>query len=745
MEVGPLFRRLVFAQLLLGIIGYAVAERNPGLMMIAAAFAALAWYMAEGGVGRPLPRAATNFGVLAGLLWLLFDLYRQGGDVLVAMCHFLIWLQVVMLASPKRNREYGQLLVVSLTLMVGATMIGGSSFLFALLWVAYALLAISAVLVFQLELMRERVANANRRAAPPGMRVAAPEAVFGRGVRWQFRVVTLATAAGVVVVSVPVFLFWPRSGEGGTLFADSRLGRRTSGFSERASMIGAPPQQGNPEAVMTLRLRVDGEPLSRPAERQWLLRGAALGRYDRRNRVWSRLRADMGTFDRQINLETGLARLVDLPDGAREITAEVARLATVERVLFTLQPVTGLASEHVSAVRFDPDTQRVVLPETRTGPIVYRFRTVLGERFNPLPQYHRAGRGEETDEEPAATLREWTVAAERIRRRAKRIIARAEAGTANQVRARALARHLREHYRYSLRNPPASGDTDPIVRFLFEHKRGHCELYAGALAAMARTIGIPARVVTGYRVSEYNDLGGYYVVRKGHAHAWTEIYDPSRGWMPVDATPPQAVDDEHAVARGWLAPFRSVYEYLEFAWLRVFVSYDEADQRAMTAGARKAAGRETSWFADTWRAVRHWIDELRLTRVTIGFIAFFGFFILLGIASLVRSLVVRRRRFAMLQLTRLPPQERRSLARQLRFYLTMLDMLERHGIVRPAWQSPFQFAERLHAEAPEKFEPVLALTDHFYEIRFGHRRLDETRTASVRAHLKRLERNLIHL
>jgi len=72
----------------------------------------------------------------------------------------------------------------------------------------------------------------------------------------------------------------------------------------------------------------------------------------------------------------------------------------------------------------------------------------------------------------------------------------------------------------------------------------------------------------------------------------------------------------------------------------------------------------------------------------------------------------------------------------------MLDLLERHGYVRPTWQSPYSFAQELAEANPMRFDPVVALTEMFYEVRFGHRDLDNDRRTRIRAHLRQLEENL---
>lgn len=110
-------------------------------------------------------------------------------------------------------------------------------------------------------------------------------------------------------------------------------------------------------------------------------------------------------------------------------------------------------------------------------------------------------------------------------------------GTRNVEEAlAALEAHLRREYTYSLETNPARG-VDPVLDFLTGSRKGYCEHFASALALLARTLGIPTRLVLGYRVGERNPLLSHYVVRKKNAHAWVEAFVPGGGWMTVDPTP----------------------------------------------------------------------------------------------------------------------------------------------------------------------------------------------------------------
>lgn len=93
---------------------------------------------------------------------------------------------------------------------------------------------------------------------------------------------------------------------------------------------------------------------------------------------------------------------------------------------------------------------------------------------------------------------------------------------------------IRRDFAYSISAPPLGRDS--MDEFLFETKVGYCEHFAGAFTLLMRAAGIPTRVVTGYVGGTYNRLGGYWMVRRMDAHAWTEVWLRDRGWVRVDPT-----------------------------------------------------------------------------------------------------------------------------------------------------------------------------------------------------------------
>ncbi len=113
--------------------------------------------------------------------------------------------------------------------------------------------------------------------------------------------------------------------------------------------------------------------------------------------------------------------------------------------------------------------------------------------------------------------------------------------TAGQTTRYDQMRALQDHFRgydYNVRLGPREGD--PIEQFLAE-REGFCQQFAGTFALMARTLGIPARVATGFT---WGDPIGFdpdgkqiYRVTGRHTHAWPEVYFDDFGWVAFEPTP----------------------------------------------------------------------------------------------------------------------------------------------------------------------------------------------------------------
>ncbi|WP_328313413.1 transglutaminaseTgpA domain-containing protein [Streptomyces sp. NBC_00442] len=77
--------------------------------------------------------------------------------------------------------------------------------------------------------------------------------------------------------------------------------------------------------------------------------------------------------------------------------------------------------------------------------------------------------------------------------------------------------------------------TEAIANFLRE-KQGFCVHFSFSMAAMARTLGIPARVAVGFTPGEPRSDGTMSVGLRD-AHAWPELYFEGVGWTRFEPTP----------------------------------------------------------------------------------------------------------------------------------------------------------------------------------------------------------------
>ena len=155
-------------------------------------------------------------------------------------------------------------------------------------------------------------------------------------------------------------------------------------------------------------------------------------------------------------------------------------------------------------------------------------------------------------------------------------------------------------FRYTL-SPPRL-NTNRIDEFLFDTKAGFCEHYSSSFTFMLRAAGIPARVVAGYQGGEPSRNGNVWEVRQMDAHAWTEVWLESQGWVRVDPTAfvaPERVEqgmDALTQARGatmfgdgagaqisyqqyqMLQTLRRLSDQASYYWQKDVVGYDQDKQ-----------------------------------------------------------------------------------------------------------------------------------------------------------------------
>ncbi|MDL4819497.1 DUF3488 and transglutaminase-like domain-containing protein [Actinomadura opuntiae] len=104
-------------------------------------------------------------------------------------------------------------------------------------------------------------------------------------------------------------------------------------------------------------------------------------------------------------------------------------------------------------------------------------------------------------------------------------------------KAAMLAEYLKRYARYDVTAPPGHGYRQ-LDYFLGEGRRGTPEHFATAYALLARTLGLPSRVVVGFDGgSRAGDTVRY---RSGDVMVWPEIKFAGLGWIRFDPLPDSA-------------------------------------------------------------------------------------------------------------------------------------------------------------------------------------------------------------
>ncbi|MDO6641757.1 DUF3488 and transglutaminase-like domain-containing protein [Shewanella sp. 5_MG-2023] len=173
------------------------------------------------------------------------------------------------------------------------------------------------------------------------------------------------------------------------------------------------------------------------------------------------------------------------------------------------------------------------------------------------------------------------------------------------ARINAMMGYFAEQAFYYTLSPPKLGQQQ-VDDFLFTNQAGFCSHYASALVFLARSSGIPARMVTGYQGGEYNPKAGYYSIYQYMAHAWTEVWLEGQGWVRFDPTamiaPERVLDGFDATFTGqdsylqdslftslqvknipWLNNIRLQLASIDFYWSVWVLGFDEQRQQQVLA------------------------------------------------------------------------------------------------------------------------------------------------------------------
>jgi transglutaminase-like putative cysteine protease len=196
-----------------------------------------------------------------------------------------------------------------------------------------------------------------------------------------------------------------------------------------------------------------------------------------------------------------------------------------------------------AGTRLDPETDSLVTKKGSKSVHTYGVESRL-----PLDPYQQLpGRGSAGDRRPRLA-RDLALPA-RFPTGVRELAERFTAGAATPYdRAVALEDSLRTGFVYD-ENAPPGASIDALERFLLGSRRGYCEQFAGAYAAMARAVGLPARVAVGFTPGTYDEAAGVWRVTTREAHAWPEVFLDGVGWTAFEPTPGRTLPDPEARVR----------------------------------------------------------------------------------------------------------------------------------------------------------------------------------------------------
>jgi len=266
--------------------------------------------------------------------------------------------------------------------------------------------------------------------------------------------------------------------------------------------------------------------------------------------------------------------------------------------------------------------------------------------------------------------------AEPVRQRTEALLATAANPLENPYeKALYLAQTLKQRYTLQPELPFFDPDQDLVSAFLFDYEGGYPDHFSTALTMMLRSIGIPARLASGFGPGEFNPFTGFYVVRNVDAFAVTEVYFPRYGWFAFDPIPGHEV----------IPP--SIRESETFTLVRRFWNWIAGWLPSPLVGwvegvfglFAQALGRLIAWVLGLRRW--GWVGIMLGIALAVGV----GFGLWLAWRGLGALLGQWR-------LGKLPPMEQ--------LYQRMLDRLARQGWVKGPSETPAEFGQRLYQGAP---------------------------------------------
>lgn len=251
---------------------------------------------------------------------------------------------------------------------------------------------------------------------------------------------------------------------------------------------------------------------------------------------------------------------------------------------------------------------------------------------------------------------------------------------------------------YSLRPKPIDL-RHPLDSFLLDSKIGYCVHFASSFSTAARMLGLPSRIITGYKADLKNAINNYLIITEADAHAWVEIYLKDRGWVRFEPT---------ATARHFILP------------------QDRALSNSYTkVSALGALFKEINiYYMYTRHVINTWILQYDRSKqvALLKEILSNTIFMLKFLSSILGFILVSIFIFIILQ--------KRVCEDELLCEMqTLLKFLKAQGFVRSQGETMFEFLKNIEMK-DKKYEGIKDINMLYHEERYGKKA--DKRSSSLR-------------
>jgi len=720
------FRAWSYAWVLCGVLSLVLTDYfGPGLL----ALMLLAMCLSRAGekISSTFPayRKLWNVAALLYIGIIPFDLGRSG--LVLAVAHLITFIQIVKLLNKKGNGDYVQMYLMSFFQLLSASVLT-RELVFSVALVLFTIAAVWTLVLFHFKIQLESAAS----LADTDSQL--PRAAEHHRGREPLRIVdsslvmTNIAVALAAVLLISVFFYGIPRFEGGFLSRPQEL--QVTGFTEEVELATYGRVFSDSSVVMRVEMPQFAE--GYPGEPYW--RAMALDYYD--GERWVKREASRGarrleTVGLHPDNEGGYGeRYVPSDAGLIEQIVYIDSLAT--SYLFGLDEIRRVVGDfrHVS---WDPNDRSWAA--ARFSEEGFRYRA-----YSRPPDFdpQELRRSEDVYDDAVKTLYIEQLPND-LDPRIYALASNLTEGADNPYdKAVAVESHLRSNFLYSLALPAATNEA-PLEYFLFQTGVGHCEFFATAMAVLLRCSGVPARLASGFRGGQWNEISRFYSIRQDYAHVWVEVFFPESGWVPFDPSP---APEEWALGQSlWsrLKTFMSKYTLpLQLNWYKYVMAYNDQNQRSVLAFIRTTTRNFLAQFVRDLRSLAGRLrlvpgGKLRPVVITVY---------LAGIAYLIvrlRRHILARKRRTVAGLTRsLAPDKRRAAV----LYADMLYAYAKYGTVKGLSQTPLEFLSNLARRPAPEQQMAAQITTAYYRARFGGSPFHLTDEKQCRETLKRLGRML---